>query len=60
MEKTQAFFISKKISEATSAENLAQILKEMGFNSSYLTLEDKILSVSVRETVLCFYNVLVS
>lgn len=41
MKKTQAFFISKKLTEATSAEEMALLLKELGFNSSYLTLKDK-------------------
>lgn len=41
MEKTQAFFISKKLTEATSAEEMALLLKGLGFNSSYLTLKDK-------------------
>lgn len=42
MEKTQAFFISKRLAEAKTAEEMATILsKEFGFNSSYLTLKDK-------------------
>lgn len=41
MEKTEAFFISKRLSESKSAEEMAKTLKELGFTSSYLTLQDK-------------------
>lgn len=42
MEQTQAYFISKRIAETKTAEEMAEVLNtEFGFNSSYLTLENK-------------------
>lgn len=42
MEKSQTFFISKRLAEVKSAEEMATVLSnEFGFNSSYLTLKGK-------------------
>lgn len=41
MEKSKAYLISKKLTEATTAEELSKMLVEFGFSSTYLTLGDK-------------------
>ncbi|MBQ9792953.1 MAG: hypothetical protein IJW32_04350 [Clostridia bacterium] len=42
MEKTQAFFISKRLADIKTAEEMVEVLStEFGFDTSYLTLADK-------------------